>query len=341
MRRLSSVATSVVLTLTLAGAAAAQEAPADPSPAAPEASAEAATVAEPLPTAYFYGEWDIHRQAAHGRILNAMTNIDNAKAKQKAGYYRSLVKVLDDELQWLSNYAPEDCYTDVFDAWRTAVEEMQASGQAGAAAARKGNKGGLRKAAKRRDAAWTEIAARAFADPPDPCMGAPELASGPPILAGKWLSKPVYVEGGGVVDKNPRKLTIGEDGGLLLQVPGHPVCRDGSRGKVTLVVRGTGEVVTQGRPGFEWLRERVDCKRKSGQGNLAGPAEEPGLMAYDAATDVLLMNDGPECYWRVDGGSPQDCQAFWQGTLPSSEDASDAEAATAEEAAATPDESAE
>jgi hypothetical protein len=297
---------------------------------------------EPLPTAYFYGEWDMHRQAAHGRIQNAIDNADNAKAKQKAGYYRSLVRVLDDELQWLSSYAPEDCYTEVFDAWRGAVEEMHASGEAAAVAAKKGKKGGLEKAVKRRDAAWAEIAARAYADPPDPCAGAPMIEE-PPTLVGEWLAKPVYVAGGGVVDKSPRKLTIGDDGAMLLQVPRHPMCMDGKRGKVTLIIKGTGEVVTDGRPGFSWLQERVDCKRKDGQGNLGGPGEEPTIFGYDLRADVLLTEAG-ECYWRVDGGSQEDCQDFWRGTPPQLEDVAGSEEAedTPEAAApAAPDESAD
>lgn len=342
MRRLLAVSTTVVLTLTLAGATVAQEEPPATSPAASEASEEATTMTQPLPMAY-WGEWDLHRQAARHRIYTAITNVDNARAK-KASFYRSLIRVYDDELQWLSNHAPEDCYADEFEAWLAAVEELHASGKEAAALAKKGNKGGLKKAAKRREAAWTELEALAFTSPSGNCDHAAEPMAEPPMLAGKWLAKPVIVQDGGLVDKSTRKLTIGDDGKLLIQVPGQHVCRDGGRGSVTLIVKGTGEVVTEGRPGFAWLMERVDCQRKGrGRERLGGPREEATLLAYDPGADVLLQDGTAECYWRVDGGSKKDCQAFWQGTPPQPEEVDDpveADDMTEAEPSAAPDESA-
>ena len=319
MHRLLSVSTTVVLTLSLAGMSAAQE----ESPAASEAVEEATATTEALPTAG-WGEWDLHRQAAWFRMNNGAANAENAKAKKMASYYRALVRVYDDELQWLSNHVPEDCIAGDVAAWRAAVEELRAVGQDAAALAKKGKKGGLKKAAQQREATWTKVGALAFSDPPGDCAHA-EPAAEPPVLAGKWLAKPVYVEDGGIVDKSTRKLSIGDDGKLLIQVPGHHQCRDGSRGPVTLIVKGTGQLAAEGLPGFRWDRERVDCKRKSGKGKLAGPGEEPGLLAYDPGSDVLLMKDSPECYWRADGGSKSDCQIFWRGTPAQAEGASDPE----------------
>ena len=276
---------------------------------------------QPLPTAG-WGEWDLHRQAVRHRIHDAITNTENAKAKNKAGFYRSLEGVLADELLWLSNHAPEDCIANDVEAWRAAVEEMHASGKNAAALAKKGKKGALKEVAKQREARWSTLEALAFTDPPGGCN--PEPAAEPPTLAGKWLAKPVYIEEGGLVDKSTRKLTIGDDGKMLLAVPGHRQCRDGSRGPVTLIVKGNGEVITEGRPGFAWLTERVDCKRKgSGKEKLGGPGEEVILLAYDEGADVLLMDGNQECYWRVDGGSKQDCQVFWQGTPPQPEEVAD------------------
>jgi len=342
MRRLLAASTTVALTLTLAGATAAQEDPPNTSPAASGASEEATTMTQPLSMAY-WGEWDVHRQAARHRMHNAATNVDNSKAK-KAGFYRSLVGISGDELQWLSNHAPEDCYAADFEAWRTAVEELDASGKQAAALAKQGKKGSLKKAAKRRDAALTKLEALAFSDPSGDCANPGELEPVPPMLAGEWMAKPVYVEDGGLVDKSTRKLTIGDDGNLLLQVPGHHICRDGGRGPVTLVVKGNGEVATDGRPGFAWLTKRVDCQRKGrGRERLGGPREEATLLAYDAGADVLLMDGSPECYWRVDGGSKRDCQTFWQGTLAQAEvadDAVEADDMTEAEPSAVPDESA-
>jgi hypothetical protein len=308
MRRLLVVPTAAVLALALAGGSAAQEEPAPASEAL-----DGATTAQPLPVAD-WSEWDMHRQAARHRMHGAAVNADNAKAK-KAGFYQSLVGVYDDERRWLSNHTPDACYAAEFEAWSAAVDELHAAGTDAAALAKKGNKRGLKKAVKQRDAAWASLESLAFTSPAESCaFGEPGAL--PPTLAGKWQAKPVYVEDGGLVDKRTRKLTIGDDGMLTIQVAGHPVCRDGTRGPVSLIVTGSGEVITEGRPGFSWLTERVDCKRKGKGQRLAGPGQEPSFLAYDPVADVLLQDGNAECYWRVDGGSKQDCQLFWQGTAP-------------------------
>lgn len=341
MLRSLAVLTTVVLTLTLAGSAAAQEEAPDPAPSAPEASDEATTMVQPPPMAG-WREWDVHRQATRNRINSAIVNADNAKAKKKAGAYRSLVGVLDDELQWLSNHAPEDCIVADVESWSAAVEELQASGTDAAALAKKGNRKGLKQAAKRRQAAWTQLDSLAFTSPSEACSGV-EPAEELPVLAGKWIAQPVYIEPGGAVDKAKRNLTIGADGKMLLQVPGHNACRDGSRGPVALIVRANGEVIDDGRTGFSWLTERVDCKRKGGKQKLAGPGAEPTMLVHDAGSDVLLMDGSGECYWRVDGGSKKDCQAYWRGTPPQPEaitGPAEAGESTEAEAAAAPDEDA-
>jgi hypothetical protein len=50
------------------------------------------------------------------------------------------------------------------------------------------------------------------------------------------------------------------------------------------------------------------------------------------------MDGSGECYWRVDGGSKKDCQAYWRGTPPEPEAATDPveieESAEAEDGAA-------
>ncbi len=313
MRRLLAVSTTVVLTLTLAGATAAQEEAPVTAPSEPEASEEATTMIQPPPEAEFR-EWDVHRQAARYRIGIAIDNANNAKAKKQAGAQRSLVGVFGDELQWLSNHTPVDCIAEDVEAWSAVIEELHANSKDAAALAKKGNKKGLTKAARQRDAAVEQLDGLAFKSPPDGCPG--ERLAELPVLAGKWVAKPVYLQPGGIVDRAARKLTIGANGKMLLQVGGLDACRDERGRQGTLILRANGEVLDDGRPGFMWLTERVDCKQKRGKRNLGGPGEEPTMLVHDAAADVLLMDQSGECYWRVNGGSKKDCQKFWRGTPP-------------------------
>ena len=56
----------------------------------------------------YWGEWNLHKKASRERVRWAVTNANNARAK-KVGFYRTLVEVHNDEMQWLANHLPEAC----------------------------------------------------------------------------------------------------------------------------------------------------------------------------------------------------------------------------------------
>lgn len=311
MLRLRSAVGALLLTMALAGGAAAQEAEPATAPEGEAAAADADASVE-LPVAEYWGEWALHTEAALARLQNANTNATKAKSKQ-AGFYRDLLGVHQDELRWLENHRPEDCYATDYEEWRAANERLRAGARDAVASARKGDAKGLKKAAKQRNAAIKDLngVMGAVAD----CVDSTEPASEPGAPIGKWLAKPVWVEDDGFVDKSPRKLSISEGGNLLLRIARHPFCRDAGLGLVPMTIKGSGWLQTEGRPGFVWTLDRLECKEKGkGQKKLAGPGEIETLISYDEANDVLIM--GPECYWRVKGGDRGDCNAFWRGTPP-------------------------
>ena len=363
MRRSLSVSTAMLLAVALAGSTAAQEAepttpaaepttpaaePTTPAaePTTPAAESESApvteTTTETVPVADYAGEWALHTEASRDRVRLAVENANQAK-KKKIGVYRTLVGIHNDELEWLANHQPEDCYSEQYEQWRTAVEDLQAISEEAVELVRKGSRKALKRVAKRRTAAIKQLeqAVASVADCVDSTPPAAETVS----LADGWIAQPVYVGDDGFVDRGARKLTIGDSGEVVLRVERNPYCRDTGNGLVTFVVGGAGEMTVEGRPGFAWEPTSLECRKKKGKGlvNVGEPAPQLNVMAYDAANDVLLMNSGAECYWRVDGGSKDDCTAFWRGTPPVTETAVEPEEMVApaeEEAPAAPEEEA-
>lgn len=327
------LANGITLSL-LAGSAigmSAQETSPEPTTNPSPVPSEAEPVSEPLPVADYWGEWDLHKDASRARVQWAVDNATRAKSK-KVGFYRTLVGVHDDELQWLANRQPEDCYADEYARWRVVVEDLRAIHKKAVGFVRKGDTADMKRIAKQRRAATKDldkmlssVADCADSEPPD--------VSGNPFV-GKWVARPAYLLEDGSKNTSLRRLTFSKGGGWLFRTPRHEFCRDRGHGLVTLSFQGKGDVVVEDTPEFHWRDTRVHCHPKR-QGRALMARGSAGVIAYDAAADVLLMARGQECYWRKKGGSPKDCKAFWRGTPAPVEDV----AAPVEEAAG-PDEAA-
>lgn len=338
VRLLKSVVGSAIAISLLAGSvagAAAQDASPEPTASNPPATIaspapqEAEAAVEPLPVADYWGEWDLHKRAYLDRVRGAVDAANRAK-QTKLGFYRALVGVYGDELQWLANHRPDDCYADEFEQWRATVMDLRAIGKEAVASVRKGDTSRAKRAAKRRRAATKDLESvlSSVAD----CVDSEPLVMSENPFVGAWTARPVEVAADGARDTSVRRLTIGEGGGLLLRIPRNAFCRTSGLGAATLTVRGTGEVVVDDTPEFHWVRDRIDCRPRGKRPVVLARNGPGGIVDYGATADVLLL--GAECYWRTKGGSPKDCQTFWRGTPPKSEDTE----ASVEEGAAPEDE---
>jgi hypothetical protein len=291
---------------------------------------EVEATTELLPVADYWGEWSLHKEASRGRVQQAVYNAKYARSK-KMGFYRSLVGVHNDEMQWLANHQPEACYADEYAQWRAVVEGLHALAKKSVGFAREDNASALKRVAKQRRAATKDLD-RVLSSAADCVDSEPPAVSGDPFV-GTWTSRPVAVQKDGFVDKSVRKLTISDNGRVLLRIPRNAYCREAGYGLVPLSIQGKGEMVAAASPEFHWIGEAGYCHPRSGR-RLVGNPGGPHVWDYDTATDIVYLG-GNECYWRKKGGSPKDCKAFWQGTPPKSVDV---EAPVDE--AASPDEAA-
>lgn len=306
---LTTMTVVLVLLLAFGGATTAQ----DGSPAPTVSPSPVPLEVEPVvvPVADYWGEWDLHTLASRHRVDAAVGAAKNARSR-KVGFYRQLVSVHNDELQWLANHQPEDCYASEYERWRAAVEDLHAIGKKALGFARKGNASGLKRVAKQRRVAIKELD-KALSNVADCVASEPPPVSGEPFV-GKWIAKEVAVLPSGFVDRSPRRLTIAKNGRMLLRIPRHFFCRESGHGLVTLSFKGRGMMVSADTPEYRWDADTY-CHPKGKPRASVGQANSVPI-AYDREADVLLMNYGSECYRRTRGGSPKDCTRFWRGEQP-------------------------
>lgn len=306
MRHLSATSLGLALLLAFGGAVTAQDETSEPTVGLATVLPEVQPAV--VPVADYWGEWNLHKKEVRQRLRIAIQNARNARSN-RVGFYRALLTAHHDEMRWLANHQPEACYAGEYAGWRAAVEDLRALAKRSVAFARTGNAAGLKRVAQQRRAPMKRLG-RLVAHLADCVDSEPPPVAGDPFV-GKWLARPVYVDGEtGFVDRSPRRLTISDSGRVLMRIPRHPYCRKLGYGLVPFVLKGRGETVVDGTPRFH-SSGRFECHPR-GRAPVVINRFASGVWDYDPATDVLLIDS--ECYWRTTGGGAENCTAFWRGT---------------------------
>ena len=74
-----------------------------------------------------------------------MSNAANGAATKKARFYRAAAGVNQDELAWLANHRPRECYASEYEDWRAATDDLHGIHKKAARFAKSGNRAGLRR----------------------------------------------------------------------------------------------------------------------------------------------------------------------------------------------------
>ena len=156
--------------------------------------------------------------------------------------YQELADVSADELAWLANHQPDGCYRSEYERWREAVEALHRVHEDAVGYALEGSVSGLLALGKEQRAAMLLVEAADRNGVDCPTSGGEPTSANP--FVGRWVHKAFSVNTDGSRDTSPRQLTIRADGRLVLRVPRSTFCRDSGFCLVPLVIKGSGEPVS-------------------------------------------------------------------------------------------------